>query len=310
MSSWLASVVLFVAATATLVPAQDAGSKQEGSRGTRTGVQSYSESLSRDLFSACDADSDDRLDVFEASEALDAVAEPKDSAGFQRLDTDRDGFVSWPEFDQHFWTVVQRGGPFHVRPCRSLVEQARERQEARPASPLQSFLRLHDKNDNGGLDPDELEQMVRATNLPPTIGTQLRGLDHDRSGRVDEAELAPVWELLRPLVAGAGQGAGATTGVLPPPWQAGDLDGNGRIDTEELKAVLRRLDPALARWAQYLLRALDRDGDGGLGAGELPQPKRPVRHGTAAHRDASAPAATPNQTVSQASHDPALPASR
>lgn len=307
MSHRFASALLLVAATATLAPAQTAGRTPDGSgRTARTGVHSYSESVSRDLFSACDADSDDRLDVFEASDALDSVAGPKDSGGFLRLDTDRDGFVSWPEFDQHFWNTVQRGGPFHVRPCRSLIEQGPERQEARPASPLQVFLRLHDKNGNGGLDADELEQMLRATNLPPTIGGQLRGLDLDKSGRVDEAELAPVWELLRPLVAGAGGARGPMDGMLPPPWQAADLDGNGRLDLAEFTAVLRRLDPALARWATHLLRALDRDGDGGLGAKELPPPKAPVRHGTAAHHRLP-PSAAPAGTLTQALGDVAVP---
>ncbi|MBL8729724.1 MAG: hypothetical protein JNM25_14950 [Planctomycetes bacterium] len=298
---------LLLAATATLASAQSVAAPESGRRAPRTGVSSYSESVSRDLFSACDADSDDRLDVFEASDALDSIGGPKDSAGFQRLDTDRDGFVSWPEFDQHFWNVVQRGGAFHVRPCRSLVEPAPERQEAGPASPLQSFVRMYDKNGNGGLDPDELDQMVRATNLPPSIGGELRGLDHDRSGRIEEAELAPWFELLRGLVPGAGRPATAASGSLPPPWQAGDLDLDGRIDVGELTALLRRLDPALVRWAPQLLRALDSDGDGRLGPTELPQPERPLRHGTAA-RHLQPPGDAPNPTVSQAGTPASLPA--
>ncbi len=312
MSFRLALTPLLLAATAALAPAQAGGdTPSPGKRAARTGVQGYSESVSRDLFSACDADSDDRLDVFEASEALDAVASPKDSTGFQRLDTDRDGFVSWPEFDLHFWNVTQRGGVFHVRPCRTLVEQAPERQEARPASPLQGFLRMHDKNGNGGLDPDELEQMVQATNLPPAIGGELRGLDHDHSGRIEEAELAPWFELLRGLVPGAGSSTATAAGVLPPPWQAADQDGNGRIDGKELNTILQRLDPALVRWTAQLLRALDRDGDSSLGANELPPPQPPARHGTPA-RTTPAPTAptpgapaprAPTTTVSQVSND-------
>jgi Ca2+-binding EF-hand superfamily protein len=305
--SRLANACLLLVATAALAPAQSAGSPPTDRRAPRTGVTSYSESVSRDLFSACDADSDDRLDVFEASDALDAVTEPKDNQGFQRLDTDRDGFVSWPEFDQHFWTVVQRGGAFHVRPCRSFVEQAPERQEARPASPLQGFLRMHDKNGNGGLDPEELDQMLRATNPPPSIGKELRSLDQDRSGRIEEAELAPWFELLRGLVPGAGRASAAPSGSLPPPWQAGDLDLDGRIDDAELTAVLRRLDPALVRWAPHLLRALDTNGDGRLSPGELPQPERPLRHG-ATTGQLLVPGDTTNPTVSQASNPASLPA--
>ncbi|MBX3461601.1 MAG: hypothetical protein KF830_00380 [Planctomycetes bacterium] len=286
---------LAVAVLAAAPPglAQDAG--RAAPRAPRGGVPSYSESVSRDLFAACDADSDDRLDVFEAADALDCIDSPRDSQGFQRLDLDRDGFVSWPEFDRYFWTVVQRGDPFHVRPCRQLVESAPERQEARPASPLQAFLRLFDKNGNGGLDADEVEAMVRAASLPPPIATQLRALDLDRSGRIEEAELAPWFELVRSLVPGVGKEAMAGASTLPPPWQSADADGNGRLEASELAALLRRLDPALVRWAPHLLRALDRDGDGALAPSELPAAVRPPRHGTAL-----GPRTAPTATVSQA----------
>lgn len=309
MSSRLPTALSSFAAFAAIAAAQAPSSAPEpGSRNARTGVTTYSESVSRDLFSACDSDSDDRLDVFEAGDSLDAVRDAKDAAGFERLDTDRDGFVSWPEFDRHFWAIVQRGGAFHVRPCRSLAEPSPERQEARPASPLQVFLRLHDKNGNGGLDPDELEQMVRTTNLPPSLGSELRKLDQDMSGRVDEAELAPAFELLRPFVTGTPGAPAAASGALPPPWQAADTDGNGRIDQEEFASVLRRLDPTLARWAQVLLRALDKNGDGSLVGSELPQPERPVRHGTA-NNHRRAPTLLPSGTLTQAASDaPLLPA--
>ena len=281
---------LLLAALLAPLSAQEDAAPQSDRRAPRTSVHRYSESVSRDLFRACDADSDDRLDVFEASSAPDAVRDPQDSEAFQRFDTDRDGYVSWPEFDRSFWNLVQRGGAFHVRPCRSLVDQAPEGQEARPSSPLRDFLRMFDRNGNGGLDPEELEQMARTTNLPPAISGELRSLDLDHSGRVEEAELAPWFELLRGLVPGAGRPAKTSTSTLPPPWQSGDVDQDGRIDQAEFTAMLRRLDATLVRWAAQLLRSLDRDRDGRLSPSELPAPERTERHGTAAAAPEAAPA--------------------
>ena len=93
-------------------------------------------------------------------------------------------------------------------------------------------------------------------------------LDLDGSGEVDEAELAPWFELLR------GGNRRPTDRVggkqLPAPWQAADLDHDDRLDDDELARVLRAIDPALARWSTDLRKALDRNGDGKIEVGELP----------------------------------------
>jgi len=291
MSVWLSSSLLCVAAaTLTAQAPQPIPRAETGTQPLPAPVSadSWSEAKSRDLFTACDGDSDDRLDLFEAADALDSIADAKDSEAFLRLDADRSGFLSWPEFDDHLWTVVSRGGTFHVRPCRRFVERAPERQEAREATPLQRFLRLHDENGDGGLDSPEIERLVVRAELPPSLAGKLRALDHDRSGTVDEPELAPWFELLRGIVPEARITPPAPAGGLPPPWRAGDLDANGRIDEAELTAVLRRLDAGLARWAAVLLRKLDRDKDGALGVDELPTVERNRRHpaSSTAHRDA------------------------
>jgi Ca2+-binding EF-hand superfamily protein len=237
-------------------------------------VAVYHEATSRELFFACDSDSDDRLDLFEACEAMETLGDPRDPTLFRRLDRDRDGFVSWPEFDQHYRQVVQRGGVLRVRPCRRLATDALELRTAAAATPIQKFLQLHDRNGDGGLDADEIDRFVRQTQLPNSTAAQLKALDLDRSGRVDESELAPYFDALRASLPGtAPQPKGPGKG-LPPQYAELDANGDGTLDRDELAAALRRLDPALDPWAPAVFAALDRDRNGRLDAAELgaPQP--------------------------------------
>jgi Ca2+-binding EF-hand superfamily protein len=249
----------------------------------RTGTErefagSCSPATSRDLFSACDADADDRLDVFEAGDALETMRGATDHDGFARFDTDRDGYVDWPEFDGVLRATLQRGGTFRVRTVRTFAPPT---QSARPATELQRFLQLHDGNGNGGLDPDEVQQMLQERGLSPQLGALLRGFDRDRSGKLEETEIAPYWEQLR---GNAGRDLLPATGeALAPPWRTADQNRDGRIDERELAAMLSRLDAALAQWAAAWLRELDRNRDGVLQADELPG------HKPAGERTAAAP---------------------
>lgn len=238
-----------------------------GSSG-RSSADVHTEPRSREMFSSCDADSDDRLDLFEACEALETLGDPKDTSPFQRLDKDRDGYLGWPEFDQFFRTVVQRGGTFRVRTCRRLVPQSAG--QLQPATPLQQFLQNLDQNHNGGLDPLEIDQLVRDAGLPPSLGIEMKALDLDQSGRVEETELAPMFEKLRTRLPLPGAAPAKPASPLPPEWAVVDDNGDGAIDLEELTRALRRLDPTLARWARNLLQPLDTDRNGKLSPAELP----------------------------------------
>ena len=60
----------------------------------------------------------DRLDLFEAAAAIEAIGSPRERDAFRRMDRDRDGFLSFPEFDALFRSVIQRGDTFRVRVCR------------------------------------------------------------------------------------------------------------------------------------------------------------------------------------------------
>lgn len=236
----------------------------------RTVLDVHTESMSRELFSACDRDGDDRLDLFEACEAIETLGDPKDPSSFLAIDDSRDGYLQWPEFDAHYKSAIERGGTFRARTCRRFVRQSPELKDATPATPLEIFLQLHDANENGGLDPEEIQKLVRDIGLHPAFESQLKMLDLDHSGLVEPLELAPVFERIRSVAVLPGLESVATPSGLPPPWGDIDADGDRAIDLAELTAALRRLDPGLQRWAETILKSLDADGDAKIADKELP----------------------------------------
>ena len=263
MQRWFA--VGLMGLVANLANAQGSASQGQAAPPNERTYRSHSAPTSRDLFRACDADGDDRLDVFETSKALETVRDAKDQAGFARLDQDRDGFLTWPEFDANFRTAVQNGGTFRVRPLRRVLQAAPQPQSA---TPLQQFLQLHDGNQSGGLDAAELEKLVRQGSVPPGASSQLRQLDLDRSGEVDESELASWFEQL-PGATRAPTKAAVSGSLLPPPWNVVDADQDNQINASELAQLLRPIDPGLARWSSELLQGLDLDKSGKLTANEI-----------------------------------------
>jgi Ca2+-binding EF-hand superfamily protein len=223
------------------------------------------ERTSRDLFTACDGDGNDRLDIFEVSQCLDAMRTPQDAEPFRRLDSDRSGYLNWPEFDAYYRRTLNAGATFRVRPLRkSVLPQP----EAKSSSPMQRFVQMHDKNGNGSLDPTEIEQFLLRASLPPALATELRQLDADRSGRVDPAELRPWFDRVSGQSALALERATADS-RLPPPWNHADGDANGLVDDVEVGRLLSRLDPRLAGWAVELHRRWDQNRDGVLQPTEL-----------------------------------------
>ena len=226
---------------------------------------SYDESTSRELFRACDTNSDDRLDIFETAEAFDVLPTPRDLQGFARLDTDRDGYVSWPEFDQRFQKGLEHGGTFVVHTSRPF---ALPEPPPQPLTPLQRFIRLYDKDGDGGLSTAEIMDLVKAIGMPEMVALVLIQCDLDKSGKVDEKELAPwFYKLPKPATATPDNTA---TG-LKQPWL--DADGNldQVIEQTELSVLLRRLDPGLLRWTKEFVAKLDRNKNGKLDANELQQ---------------------------------------
>ncbi|MCA3009087.1 MAG: hypothetical protein INH34_12000 [Phycisphaerales bacterium] len=161
-----------------------------------------SEAKSRSLFSGCDADADDRLDVFEAGEAIEMVRGIRDVDGFARFDADRDGFVSWPEFDRMLRTTLDAGATFRVKLARPAAPQL---PEIKPAAAPQALLREHDANRDGALDAAELGAALRRVDaqLATWAAELLRAHDVDRDGKLQAAEVAKLPVALPPAATAA-----------------------------------------------------------------------------------------------------------
>lgn len=233
-------------------------------------IGTYSESQSRALFAGCDRNGDDRIDLFEALAAIQNIT---GRDGFRRIDSDRDGYLDWPEFDVWFQFIVKGGGSLRLQLANLPPKVTSVQADTAPRQPMQQAIAAFDQNQNGALESDELDALLREFRLPPAFGAQLRSFDHNHDGRIDESELAPVLSQLQlvamfaPRATGkpvAAQRVAATTSL--------DADGDSLVTLEELTIALRRVDPALARWATVIAKAADRNGDGKLLISELTMP--------------------------------------
>lgn len=258
MRALLGTVLAAAAAAQVPVPVAKPGTSPAPAAPAtdRTVAGSCSAAVSRELFAGCDLDGDDRLDVLELTGALGGGSSAPDLAAAARFDSDRDGFVTWPEFDAVLQSTVQRGGVFRVRPGWT---PAPVPTTAAPA-PAAGMLVLHDADGDGGLDAVELAQYARVAKRPAELATVLLPLDRDRSGRLEAAELA-VW-------LGPQQAAIAAT-PLPRRWREFDVDRSGTLDAREFALALPPVGEHLVHWAPELLRRFDRDGDGLLAPDEL-----------------------------------------
>lgn len=251
----------------------------------------YSKSRSHELFRACDANSDDRLNILETADAFDVLLSPKDHQGFARFDTDRDGFVTWPEFDQRFRKGLEYGGTFRIRTSRPF---ALPDPPPQALTPLQKFIRLYDRDGDGGLSPDEITNLLKQTGLPVDLAGPLLQSDLNKSGTIDEPELAPWFQMLQ-LPAPAA--TGPTPAGLRQPWLDADANLSKAIESFELDVLLRRLDPSLLRWSKNLIAKLDSDRDGKLSAPELEALEETPPEGKAGKKPSptNKPAAKPAQ---------------
>jgi Ca2+-binding EF-hand superfamily protein len=242
---------------------------QEKPRSKWIALRVHDNGTSRAAFRACDGNADDRLSIFEARQCLARMDSLEDREGFRQLDSNKDGQLSWPEFDRHFHRVCERGGSFRIRPVRPFQPPRRARRASVAELAALSVIQLGDKNGDRVLDGDELKVLLKEFQLPEGLGTQgLLLLDTDKSGTVNQKELLLLVQTVPGLIdlGRQEQEIGATRAG---PLAGTDKDDDGEVSHQELGQALRLLDPALARWSRKVFADADTDKDGALGADEF-----------------------------------------
>lgn len=238
-------------------------------------LQTYDEATSRAVFTAIDRNADDRLSVFEfaASQDEPAAADPRDPTVLRRFDTDRDGFLNWPEFDARMRNAIRLNGEFRYRPARQLppikpampvlTDASKELLDAQ----VQGLLALLDTDRSGKLSRDEFATLLSSANLPASSLTQFVQADRDNDRQLDSKELEALTRLLPNLPRGPQMQPSARSFSVA--WRRADIDGDGKISTTELDTVLRSHDVHLGRWVSKVIADADRTGDRHLGPAEV-----------------------------------------
>jgi hypothetical protein len=261
------SLIALALLSSTLLPAQAKPPRSPAKQpATAAEVDVWSETRSRQLFAACDEDSDDSLDLLETCAALDLPLDTATLERFRRLDRNRDGFLDWSEFDRYCGSVVYDGHTLRLWLSRPLQVDDKEQQPAAPATPAQLLLQLFDADHSGDMSLGEFEALLAKANMPPSLASKFSMLDADGSKTLSSKELAPLAGL--PNLSRLQEKAKGLP-LLPAPYATWDRDANGNLDAPEIAAALRRIDPDLARYAPRVLDHLDRDGDHKVGAAEL-----------------------------------------
>ncbi len=245
-------------------------------------LQTYDEVSSRLAFSSVDRNADDRLSIFEFAASHDepAAADPRDPTAFRRFDTDRDGFLNWPEFDARMQNAIRLSGEFRYRPARVIsapkahtiptTEDGKELLDAQ----VQGLLALLDTDRSDTLSREEFTTLLHSAGMPATILTQFVQADRNGDRQLDAKELITLTRLLPNLPRGPQVQQSARSFSVA--WRRADLDGDGEIGNSELESVLRSHDLHLGRWVDKVLADADRTGDRRLGPAEVFAAQRAV----------------------------------
>lgn len=232
----------------------------------RLTIDSYEEEYSRALFSACDANADDRLNVLEATQTIESLISEQPQEAFRRVDTNDDGYLSFAEFDREYRLVVQRGGTLRILPARPLPP-LRPRTESQDLAAAARLVAIYDTNGDEQLSAREFATLCERRRVLGDQTTLFAGLDTDVSGTLSADELTGFARL--PGVALSPDADLGAHSRLPPPFKAADLDQDGALSLGELDRLLRRIDPGLRRWTKTILTSADKSGNGTLGFSEL-----------------------------------------
>ena len=232
----------------------------------------HSERLSRQAFTACDANRDDRLSVLEASRTIEGVSHD-DLDSFRRMDRSSDGFVHWPEFDQRFRELTSRGNPMRIRPYRPLpappVTSLTAGRTNTPMAQAVTLIAQFDADKDGNLGLDEVAKGLQALGAPTDLLLILGALDLDKSQDLTPHELLPFVAQLPPIQAAPRPTQRGASSGLPTGYRKADTNKDGVLDRAEVENVLRSIDSILPRWASQIVRDADRSGNNTLGPQEI-----------------------------------------
>lgn len=229
-------------------------------------------SLSRHAFAACDSNADDRLSVIEAARTLEGITSDNLDA-FRRIDRNSDGYVHWPEFDERFRELTERGTPMRIRPFRPLPTPKLEPRTATPVlAPVEraaALIAQFDTDRDGNLSMDEVAATLKNLGAPADLLVAMTALDLDRSQDLSPAELLPMVAQLPATAVKPKPTPRRSANGLPPGFARADANEDGVLDRREFEEVLRSIDSILPRWSQQIIRAADRSGNNTLGPHEI-----------------------------------------
>ncbi len=237
-----------------------------------------------EFFKRCDQNGNGWISLREGEETLGLS-----TSTFRSYDADTDGRISREEFGIRYRLSVVRVGAF--KPPVAAPQSVRA-----PTRNAEQLRNAYDKNGDGGLSAAEMKVLLvdyERQELPAELA--LEKLDRDGSTRIDGSELDFLARLLTASVSPASadpnapavrqtleelfggmrdRSRGFQAAPMPPQidgpvrhFRRLDLDGSGRISTEDLRRLQAPL--GLPARAPAVLAALDLDGDGELSPDEF-----------------------------------------
>gem|GEM_PF-3319384 len=235
-----------------------------------TAFRLYEKQTSRELFAACDLNRDDRLSWFEARKTL---AHDLDRKSFHELlDRNRDGVVTFDEFDAYFRSTTELGGELRILPAALERRTPGLSRLLSVPKELQRFFALLDRDHDERITPEEWKAVAALADPKGEVGFE--GLDRDLSGALEIEELRPLLPMLTLLDKTLRAPASPRLRPLPSDLAPADLNGDSLLDEKELRRALMRIHPSLGRHATTVLVQADRNGDRKISATEIPRTPR------------------------------------
>jgi len=136
---------------------------------------------------------------------------------------------------------------------------------------LRAIFKTFDKNSDGNISREEFAKVMNDGNITMdavTLQTFFDKIDQDHNGSIDYKEFCYMMQHLAELQDTVIGSVALTLTAMQDMFASGDIDGDGKISTEELYAMLKELlfkdKPFSMDDAQSVLNQFDRDGDGSI----------------------------------------------